>query len=413
MRLLRFAAAAAVLAAATYATATNQWPWRRLHVAPPIVVSAAFAETADTLRRGETVGSLLSRQGVTGLDLAGLARALRFDPTRLRAGLVFNIRRSLADSEPSEVTVRADAERRIRFKRVGTGWRAEAEAIEWTPELVTVEGGIERSLYEALDEQVDDALLAGDERMRLAWDLADVFAWQVDFSRDIQKGDRFRVVLERQTSSEGEVRFGRVAAADLTVGGKSLTAYAFEQDGKLKFFDADGRSLQRAFLKAPVEFRRISSGFSRSRRHPVLGIFRAHQGIDYAAASGTPVMAAGDGVVTSAGWMGGYGRVVEIRHRSGITTRYGHLSGIASGVRTGARVSQGQTIGFVGASGLATGPHLHYEFRVNGVARDPRGVDLGEGAPLADHDRKAFQLERDRLRALLYGQPQAVATRAG
>ena len=158
-----------------------------------------------------------------------------------------------------------------------------------------IEGGIDNSLYEALDAQVPDDQLDGADRQRLAWDLADVYAWQVDFTRDIQPGDRFQVVFERLVSENGEVRFGRVLASDLTMSGKSLTAFRFESDGRAAYFDADGNSLRRAFLRAPVQFRRISSTFARARHHPVLGITRRHEGTDYAASPGTPVMAAGDG----------------------------------------------------------------------------------------------------------------------
>jgi murein DD-endopeptidase MepM/ murein hydrolase activator NlpD len=159
-----------------------------------------------------------------------------------------------------------------------------------------------------------------------------------------------------------------------------------------------------------VQFRRISSTFARARHHPVLGITRRHEGTDYAAAPGTPVMAAGDGVVLRAGRAGGYGNLIELRHRNGITTRYGHLRGFARGVRAGARVEQGQTIGFVGSTGLASGPHLHYEFRVNGVAKDSRRVDLGNGAPLQPSLRPAFDRERDRLLDLLGAEsPRAIA----
>jgi murein DD-endopeptidase MepM/ murein hydrolase activator NlpD len=223
----------------------------------------------------------------------------------------------------------------------------------------------------------------------------------VDFTRDIQPGDRFQVAFERLVSEDGEVRFGRVLAADLTMSGKDLTAFRFESGGQPAYYDAEGNSLRRAFLRAPVQFRRISSTFARARFHPILGITRRHEGTDYAAAPGTPVMAAGDGVVLRAGWSGGYGNLIEIRHRNGITTRYGHLRGFAHGVRTGTRVEQGRTIGFVGSTGLASGPHLHYEFRVNGVAKDSRRVDLGNGAPIGEGLRADFGRERDRLLLLL------------
>ena len=276
-----------------------------------------------------------------------------------------------------------------------------------------IEGNIEASLYDALDDAVHDDSLPAADRVRLAWDLADVFAWQVDFSRDVQPGDRFRVVFERLVSPEGEVRLGRILASDFQTGGRTLTAFRFDSAGGSSLFDADGNSLRRAFLRAPVEFRRISSSFARARRHPILGTFRRHEGTDYAADRGTPVMAAGDGSVLRAGRAGGYGNLVELRHRSGITTRYGHLRGFARGVRASSRVSQGQVIGYVGATGLASGPHLHYEFRVNGVPRDSRRVDLGNGNPLPPAQRAAFERERDRLAALLAGtlgqQPSVIA----
>jgi murein DD-endopeptidase MepM/ murein hydrolase activator NlpD len=273
-----------------------------------------------------------------------------------------------------------------------------------------IEGSIEASLYDALDAVVPEDSLPGADRIRLAWDLADVFAWQVDFSRDVQPGDRFRVVFERLVSPAGEMRLGRILASDLEVDGRRLTAFRFDSGGRSALFDADGNSLRRAFLRAPVEFRRISSTFARARRHPVLGTFRRHQGTDYAADRGTPVMAAGEGTVLRAGPAGGYGNLIELRHRSGITTRYAHLRRFARGVRAGARVSQGQVIGYVGSTGLASGPHLHYEFRVNGVARDSRRVALGNGEPLPAARRPAFKRERDRLLALLNATPpQTVA----
>lgn len=230
--------------------------------------------------------------------------------------------------------------------------------------------------------------------------------WSIDFNRDIQPGDRFTVVVEREVSEEGEVKSGPILAAELVTSGKRLSAFRFAPpEGPVRFFDEAGNSLRRAFLRAPVEFRRIASTFSRSRFHPILGIWRKHEGTDYAAARGTPVLAAGDGVVLRAGWGGGYGNLVELRHANGITTRYGHLSGFARGVRAGGRVRQGDVVGFVGSSGLASGPHLHYEFRVNGVARDSRKVALGGGEPVAVALRPLFESQRVRLAQALAGGP--------
>jgi len=367
-------------------------------------------ESPDTLHRGETLAHLFARHGLGAAEVKHVASML--DPRKLRAGLVFHVRRPHADSAPDQISVRTGPEQRVRLTRLPATWLATAEPIRWYVDTVRYAGSIESSLYEALDRAVPWSSLASEERMKLAWELADVFAWQLDFSRDLQPGDKFRVVLERRTSEEGETQVGSVLAADLEVNGRPVSAFRFSEKDKPGFFDAAGLSLRRAFLRAPVEFRRISSRFNRARMHPVLGYARRHEGTDYAADPGTPVMSAGDGTVVSTGWSGGYGNMVVVRHRSGITTRYGHLRGFAAGVRAGASVSQGEVIGYVGSTGLATGPHLHYEFRVNGAARDPSRVDLGNGEPIAPSLKPAFDTDRVLLTHLLLAQPvTAVATK--
>jgi murein DD-endopeptidase MepM/ murein hydrolase activator NlpD len=411
----RLAAGFLFMSAAAVALVGVRRPGARaeLPLAQPIIVAGDYStEVLDTLRRGETLSELLARQGVLDLDVSRLDVAA-LDPRRLRAGLVFSFRRPAAESLPDRISVRATPEQRVVFRRATGGWESAVDSIQWRSEPFRIEGDIDNSLYEAIDAQVSDDQLDAAQRQRLAWDLADIYAWQVDFTRDIQGGDKFRVVFDRLISEDGEVRFGRVLASDLTMSGKSLTAFRFESRGRSTFYDTDGKSLRRAFLRAPVQFRRISSSFARARRHPVLGITRRHQGTDYAAAPGTPVMAAGEGVVLRAGRAGGYGNMIELRHRNGITTRYGHLRGFARGIRSGVRVSQGQTIGYVGSTGLASGPHLHYEFRVNGVAKDSRRVALGNGAPVPEAEREAFERERDSLKTLLDGQPPgAIASTA-
>jgi murein DD-endopeptidase MepM/ murein hydrolase activator NlpD len=412
----RLLGAGAVLLGAAGFALSGYWPWRQLPAAvtaaPIVVPPDPSVEVADTLRSGETLSVLLARQGVADLDLTRIEPRGSLDPRRLRSGLVFRFRRPAPDSQPTRISVRSNPEELVVFSRVAGGWSGAVEAIAWRAVPVRIEGAIDNSLYEAIDAEVPDSQLDADDRVRLAWDLADIYAWQVDFTRDIQTGDRFRVLYERLVSGDGEVRFGRILAGDLTMSGKSLTAFRFDSHGQAAFYDADGNSLRRAFLRAPVQFRRISSSFARARRHPVLGITRRHQGTDYAASPGTPVMAAGDGVVLRAGRAGGYGNLIELRHRNGITTRYGHLRGFARGIRAGARVTQGQTIGYVGSTGLASGPHLHYEFRVNGVAKDSRRVDLGNGAPIPGADRAAFEQTRDSLLAQLDGPPHPLTSPA-
>jgi murein DD-endopeptidase MepM/ murein hydrolase activator NlpD len=400
----RLLGAGVVLFSAAGFALSGHWPWRRLPPpAPPpvVVVPDLSVEVADTLRPGETLSELLARQGVADLDLGRIETRGGLDPRRLRSGLIFRFTRPAPDSQPTRIAVRSSPEEMVVFIRSGGSWSGAVETIAWRAEPVRIEGAIDNSLYEAIDAQVPDSQLDADDRVRLAWDIADIYAWQVDFTRDIQVGDRFRVLYERLVSADGEVRFGRILAGDLTMSGKSLTAFRFDDRGHAAFYDADGNSLRRAFLRAPVQFRRISSTFARARYHPILGITRRHEGTDYAASPGTPVMAAGDGVVARAGWSGGYGNLIELRHRNGIITRYGHLRGFARGIHAGARVTQGQTIGYVGATGLASGPHLHYEFRVNGVAKDSRRVELGNGAPVPVAQRAAFEQTRDSLNARL------------
>jgi len=405
---LVLAGAVLVLVTAAFVGLSGSWPEGRLSPASPDSVTAVpgaeiFTETVDTLERGETLSDLFARHNVGGIDFHRLDPALALNPRRLRPGLVFSFRQTVGDSAPSHIVVRTTPDKRVTFRRVSKSWDAEAQPIRWIPQEIRIEGAIDNSLYEALDAGVSDAQLDTANRQRLAWDLADVYAWEIDFTRDIRPGDRFQVVFERLVSEDGEVRFGRVLASDLTISGKGLTAFRFTPSGSNSalYFDTEGGSLRRAFLRTPVEFRRISSNFTNARYHPVLGRVRRHEGTDYAARPGTPVMAAGDGTVLRAGWVGGYGNLIELRHLNGITTRYGHLRGFARKLRRGVRVEQGQVIGYVGATGLASGPHLHYEFRINGVAKDSRRVKIGGGAPVPHADRQAFEQERDRLTALL------------
>jgi murein DD-endopeptidase MepM/ murein hydrolase activator NlpD len=414
-----------VFVAAGFFGLSGTWPWPRPPASPTNPAGATappaiFTETIDTLRLGETLSDLFARHKVEGIDFHRMDPALALNPRKLRPGLVFSFRQSVSDSAPTQIVVRTTPEQRVTFRRISDGWNAEAQPIRWRSQEMRIEGAIDNSLYEALDAGVSNEQLDSGNRQRLAWDLADVYAWEIDFTRDIRPGDRFQVVFERLVSEDGEVRFGRVLASDLTISGKSLTAIRFtpSRSRSALFFDAEGGSLRRAFLRAPVEFRRISSNFANRRFHPVLGRTRRHEGTDYAARPGTPVMAAGDGAVLRAGWVGGYGNLVELRHINGITTRYGHLRGFARKVHRGGRVEQGQIIGYVGSTGLASGPHLHYEFRMNGVAKDSRRVKIGGGAPVGKADRPAFEQERDRLLAALREsadavvQPDAIAQEA-
>lgn len=390
--------------------ARDAWPWRRPLTAPAIVVTTAYTAFADTLGRRETLSTVLERAGITGRDGAAFLSAARDVPLRrLRAGLVLQFRRLTTDSVADRVTVRLGPARRVTLSRAGTGWAETVETIPWAVLRLRVTGVIESSLYDALDKAVADSFLPQSERRALAWALADVYDWEVDFTRDIRPGNRFTVLFERLESPEAELRFGRILAARVEVGHAPNYAFYFEDPvtGLTGFYDERGRSLRRAFLRAPLQFRRVSSHFG-ARYHPILHRWRAHEGVDFAAPYGTPVRATGDGIVTRVGREeDGYGNLIELRHANGIRTRYGHLSAYARGLHPGGRVAQGETIGYVGSTGLSTGPHLHYEFLVNDRPTNPQRRDLGSGTPVPAALAPAYAATRDALRAQL--EPPAAA----
>ncbi len=227
--------------------------------------------------------------------------------------------------------------------------------------------------------------------------LAEVFKFDIDFVQDLRVGDNFTVIYDDVYSDGAFLREGDIVAAEFVNQGKRYTAYRFKNsDGKVSYFSEEGRPLTGSFLRIPVDFTRISSQFSAGRMHPILGKMRAHKGVDYAAPSGTPIHAAGDGVVKFRGWMNGYGNFVVIQHNATISTAYGHMSRFAN-LRVGQRVSQGSTIGYVGMTGLATGPHLHYEFRVNNMQRDPQTVTLPKPEPCR---RRSWRSSRRKWSAL-------------
>ncbi len=408
---LRFLAALALLAGVGTAYARSAGHLGGLRTAPALVVtSAPVRVVADTLRSRETVSQLFARRGVNDVDWSALAGAVRnFDPARIRAGTVFAFSQRHGEDRPHAVAVRVSYDTRLRLVRAADagGWEHQVERIAWRAEPYVVEGQVSTSVSDAIAGAMDEAVLPFESRAQLVWSLAEVYDWVVDFSRDVQPGDGFRVLFEREVSSEGEVRFGRVLSARLDVGPRPLYAFRFDdENGRDAFYDDQGKSMKRDLLRAPLEFKRIASGFSRSRFHPILRYNRPHLGIDFGAAYGAPIRSVGRGTVTIAGRMGGYGNMVEIRHNGRTTTRYAHLSAFGRGIRVGASVEQGETIGYVGASGLATSPHLHYELRINGAAVNPRRqFQAGEGNPIAAARRPAFEEARRRLMAQLEPQP--------
>jgi murein DD-endopeptidase MepM/ murein hydrolase activator NlpD len=330
---------AAVAASAAAAQVVRAAGWiGGVPLAPPIEVTRAYVEFADTLRARETIADVLGRAGLSGREqVALLTAATTLDPRRLRAGQVVHLRRPVHQRVADRVMVRLSPEVRVAVRRAGgdSGWIQTAERIAWAPTVMVATGTITRTLYDALDSAIADTTLPRGERVALAWAIADVYDWEIDFTRDTRSGDRVRVVFERLESAEGERRFGRVLAARVEVASTPSYAYWFEPDsGKGGFYDDQGRSLRRAFLRVPLEFRRISSRFG-GRYHPIRRTWRKHQGTDYAADAGTPVRATADGSVVKAGYAGGLGLMVELRHANGIRTRYGHLSRLGAGIRPG------------------------------------------------------------------------------
>jgi murein DD-endopeptidase MepM/ murein hydrolase activator NlpD len=221
--------------------------------------------------------------------------------------------------------------------------------------------------------------------------VAGIFAWDVDFVLDIRVGDNFYVLYEEIWQDGEYVTDGEIVAAEFNNNGRSHRAIRFiDEGGRSDYFTPEGLSVRKAFMRAPVDFTRISSNFNPRRRHPILNTIRAHRGVDYAAPRGTPIKASGDGKVIFRGTKSGYGKTVILQHGGNITTLYAHMSNFAAKAKLGSRVVQGQTIGFVGATGLATANHLHYEYRVNGVHRNPRTVPLPKADPIADRYRDEF-----------------------
>jgi murein DD-endopeptidase MepM/ murein hydrolase activator NlpD len=357
-----------------------------------VLVLPAFTPTEDhdatfqateRVQRGDSVASLLQRLNVNDDD------AFRFMRTEPKAKSIFQLRPGRlvqavtdADGELQSLRYLHSAGQYLEISRDGDSFEAYERVL--TPQRQTVQrsGVIRSSLYGATDEAgIPDAI---------ANQIARVFSTDIDFHVDLRKGDRFSVIYETLYYAGEYLGPGRVLSAEFTNAGKKFQAYSFtDAEGNESYYSADGQNRAKSFLRSPLEFSRISSGFG-GRMHPIMRNWRAHTGVDFAAPRGTPVWATADGMVNFVGVKGGYGNVIEIRHSNGVTTLYAHLSRFADGVRTGTRVSQGQSIGYVGATGWATGPHLHYEFKIANVHQDPMKVALPKADPIAAQYREAF-----------------------
>jgi murein DD-endopeptidase MepM/ murein hydrolase activator NlpD len=310
---------------------------------------------------------------------------------------------------PREVILRLAVDRRLHIARgADSVWRATVEQLPWTTDTVVVRGAVSSNLYDAFSP-VTGSLFPGESHDELVIRLADVYQYRVDMSRELWQGDSVYVVVQRRRGPENITHADNILAARLINHGRTLEAFVFPDSLKhAKYYDRIGKSLATRFLRSPIEFARISSHFNPNRYHPILQTWRAHKGTDFAASAGTPIRAIGDGRVIRASYNpGGYGNVVDIDHGN-IVTRYGHLRAFGEGIRAGVRVIQAQTIGYVGMTGLATAPHLHFEILKDGVQVNPeKALSNAEGTPLAISAIPAFTLVRDRLLTML-ARPEGV-----
>lgn len=379
-------------------------------IVPDATVSAAAApgtakaETAPAAEQtlpwveaqvasGDNMSMIFGRLGLSKRDLHDI---LASGPEAERLKRVFpgqTLRVRADGARVLELTHSLNALSFLHVVRTESGFRA--EVIETQPDVETraVAAEIDSSLFMAGHEAgLSDAIIMK---------LAAIFAWDVDFVLDIRKGDAFSVVYNEYWQDGKKIKDGEIVAAEFVTRGRALRAIRYEVDGRANYFSDDGRNMRKAFLRTPVNFTRISSRFNLRRKHPVLNRIRAHRGVDYAAPHGTPIHATGDGKVVFAGTKGGYGKTIVIKHGSQYSTLYAHMARFARGMRSGERVNQGQTIGYVGQSGLATGPHLHYEFHVGGIHRDPLKVEFPSAEPLPETHLADFRAAAKPLLAQL------------
>lgn len=330
-----------------------------------------------TIQSGDTLASIFDENGISATTTYVIARlneqtkSLRYIQPGQKIHLLSN-----EEGQLRQMKYEADITRTLLVQRredQSFGSQIINSKLDAYP--VYREGTIESSLFEAAAESnIPESVIM---------DLASIFGWDIDFSLDIRQGDLFGIIYNELYKDDVKIRNGRILAAEFVNNGKTYRAvYYTDPKGDGDYFDESGKSMRKAFLRSPVKFARVSSRFSNKRWHPVLSKWKSHKGVDYAAKRGTPIRASGDGKVISVGVKGGYGKAIFIRHGGRYTTVYGHMNGFARGIRSGTKVKQGQIIGYVGSTGLATGSHLHYEFRVNGTHKNPLTVSLPEAKPV-------------------------------
>ena len=384
-------------------TAAGQPPAADIaHASPPATPAAevAAAEPATvwqeiTVKQGDTLAGIFSRLGLTARQLHNLME---------QGGAINNLKkiypgqvlRILTSTEHGLEKLVYPIDKLSTLEISRNGEEFEVGTAHQTPErrVKNASGVIDSSLF----------LAAGKAGMSdsMTMELAGIFGWDIDFALDIRKGDEFAVMYEDLYLDGEFIGHGDILAAEFVNNGRRFQAVRYtDAGGKTDYYSLDGKSMRKAFLRTPVEFSRISSRFSTGRKHPILNKIRAHKGVDYAASRGTPIRATGNGKIVHRGRKGGYGNTIVIKHGTKYSTLYAHMSKYRKGLKVGSRVEQGQIIGYIGSSGLATGPHLHYEFLVNGVHRDPLRVKLPGAEPLQKKYLDDFREKADNLLAQL------------
>lgn len=356
--------------------------------APGVTIATTFWHT-ERVQRGDTVAELMQRLNIKDAAASDYLRnSTETRPFRkLSAG---NEVQAETDASGALVSLRYLGEQgaQIVIKKQANSFSSETVTAQLEKRLFVRTGEIKTSLYAATD--------AAGMPEAAANQLTEIFSGDIDFHHDLKRGDRFTAVYEMTYSNGALVKAGKIQSAEFINQGHVYRAVLFQSNATHSdYYTPEGKSLRKAFLRSPIAFSRVSSGFTSSRFHPVLNRWRAHKGVDFAAPMGTPVKATSDGIVTFFGGQSGYGNVVMLQHQNQLSTVYGHLSRFAKGLQNGKRITQGDVIGYVGMTGLASGPHLHYEFKINGQQRDPLRVALPNALPINATNVAAFKLLAD------------------
>lgn len=350
------------------------------------VIGDKLLNLKSTIAAGDSLGSLLNGwiSFPAILKLVDESKSI-YSLASLKINHPFTLLVDLNDKSLKKFEYEFDSTHKIIIQQAGEDYHIAVEEIVYDYKLSLLQGTVSSNFYNAVIDAGGNATFA----IRLA----DIFSYDIDFAREIREGDTFFALVEKQYRDENFIGYGRIIAARFVNNDVLYEAFLFhdsEEEGKLGYFDRNGKALQKAFLRTPVHFTRISSHFSMARKHPILGITRAHPAIDYAAPVGTPVMAVGDGTVVRAAYTGGYGHLIQLQHRGGLESQYAHLSGYAKGIRKGTKVVQGQVIGYVGSTGLSTGPHLDFRLKKNGEYVNPAKIIIPSKAPIGSGQMEAF-----------------------